>query len=152
MIKGNIKNFINHDSLSDNLKLGLKYLQNNDFSTVKNGKYEISGDAVFVIVQDYNSKPIEEGKFEAHSKYIDIQYIVKGQEQIGVGEINNFLQISEYDSEKDIVFLEPKNKEIKFVKLEENEFVIFYPNDVHMPSLSVENSSYVKKVVVKVIS
>jgi YhcH/YjgK/YiaL family protein len=150
MIKDNIKNAKNYYNLSQNIKIGLKHLENTDFSSLKNGKYSIKSDEVYAIVQDYHSKPIEEGKFEAHKKYTDIQFIIKGEEKIGIGNLNDFSSCCEYDSEKDIIFFEQNNTE--FITLNENEFAIFTPQDAHMPSIAITNPDYVKKVVIKVKS
>ena len=151
MIKDSIKN-ANYYNLSEHFKLGLDYLKNTDFSNVKNGKYEILGNEVFAIVQDYTSKEEKEGKFEVHRKYIDIQFIVEGEEKIGVGKLEDFQEITEYDEKKDIVFLNKKtNYSTDFIKLREKEFAIFLPTDAHMPSLAIQTPSYVKKVVVKVL-
>jgi len=155
MIKDSLQHIDYYNYLIKELQLGLKYLKGTDFSTVENGKYEVFEDKVYAIVQDYTSKPLEEGKFEAHKKYIDIQYIIEGQEQIGYSDIDNFDEDTEYNEEKDIVFLAPKSdlaveKAPMFIKLKAQEFAIFTVNDAHMPSISVENPSFVRKVVVKV--
>lgn len=152
MIKDNIKNSAKYYNLSERIKIGLKYLKNTDFNNVENGKYEISGDEIYVMIQDYDSKPIEQGRFEAHKKYIDIQYVIEGQEQIGAGNIEKFLAITEYDEDKDIVFLTQKtNANPEFIELQENEFAIFTPEDAHMPCIAVNEPSYVRKAVVKVL-
>lgn len=150
MIKDNIQKAENYYNLSDGIKTGLEYLQNTNFSNIENGKYEIS-ENVFANVQEYVSKPEEEGRFEAHEKYIDIQYIVKGEEKIGVCNIANFFEETPYNEEKDIVFLKEKNSnKSEFFHLKEEEFMILYPQDAHMPSIAAEKESYVKKVVIKV--
>jgi len=152
VLKDNIKNANNYLDLPERVKLGLKYLTNTDFSTLENGKYEILGDEVFAIVQEYTPKNESEGKFEAHKKYIDIQYIIKGEEKMGFGDINNFSESTEYNKEKDIVFL--SQNEIgkpDFVEVKENEFVIFTPQDAHMPSIAANSFENVKKTVVKVL-
>lgn len=150
MIKDNIKNAENYFNLPERVKVGLKYLTNTDFSHIENGKYEVS-EGVFAIVQDYFSKPESEGKFEAHKKYIDIQYIIEGEEKIGVGNLENFVELTPYDSEKDIIFLNPKNKTKEFINIKEKEFAIFMPDDVHMPSITIKEPGHVKKAVVKVL-
>ena len=150
MIKDNIRKAENYFDLSERVKLGLKYLANTDFSNIKSGKYRILDDEVFAIVQDYELKPEAECKFEAHRKYIDIQYIIDGEERIGVCDIENFSQNIEYDNEKDIAFLTLKpGGNPDFINLKEKEFAIFMPKDAHMPSIEVEMPKYVKKVVVK---
>lgn len=153
MIKDNIQNAENYFNISERVKLGLKFLLDTDFSTAKNGKYTIVKNEVFAIIQSYTSKPKNEGKYEAHKKYIDIQYIIEGEEQIGVSDIENFSVDTEYDKEKDIVFLkQKKDVKIDFIKLKENEFAIFTPRDVHMPSIMLNNSCFIKKVVVKLLA
>lgn len=153
MLKDNIKNAQNYYNLSERIKLGLEYLENTVFSELENGKYEISGKEVFAIIQEYNSKPQSEGDFEAHKKYADIQYIIEGEELLGVCDVENFSPITDYDDEKDIVFLTSKN-DVKpdFIHLKEKEFVIFMPKDAHKPSLAVESPSYVRKAVIKVLA
>ena len=151
MKKDNIKNANLYYDFSKFIEVGLKYLENTDFSTVESGRYEILSDNVYALVQDYSSKLKSEGKFEAHKKYIDIQYVIKGEELMGVADVADFTYADDYSEAKDIVFLTPKeNCNQNFVKVNENEFVIFTPNDAHMPSIAVEEPAYVKKVVVKV--
>lgn len=149
MIKDNIKNANIYHNLSDFMKIGLDYLTNTDFSNLADGRYEIYEDKVYANVQTYLTKDV--GKFEAHKKYADIQYIAKGKEKIGVSDVTNFAEAEPYNSEKDIVFLNGKKDfEIKFVELKENEFVILPPQDAHMPMIALGTPTNVKKVVVKV--
>ena len=53
-----------------------------------------------------------------------------------------------YDKEKDVEFL--NGKKFNFVDVQEGDFVIFYPNDVHAPMLSVKEPTDIKKVIVKI--
>lgn len=152
MIKDNLQHIDYYNYLTPGLFFGLKYLKETDFSAMENGKYEIKEGKVYAIVQDYNTKPESEGKFEAHRKFFDIQFIVEGEEQIGVGDLEDFEEATPYDEEKDILFLTSKEgAQTNFVKLKAEEYIILTPKDVHMPSISTENSGYVKKVVMKVI-
>lgn len=155
MIKDNLQHIDYYNYLTKEIQIGLKYLKETDFSQLENGKYPVLEDKVYAIVQDYTSKPIEEGKYEAHKKHLDIQYIIEGEEQIGVSDLDNFDETTEYNEEKDIVFLAQKTdidaeKEIKFITLKAQEFAIFTVNDAHMPSIAIETPSFVRKVVVKV--
>lgn len=150
MKKDNIKRANFYYNISKNIEIGLKYLANTDFSELENGRYEIKGDEVYAIVQEYMSKPIEEGKFEAHRKYIDIQYVVTGEEQMGAADVADFNEATTYSEEKDIVFLSPKcDCKAEFIKVSSGEFAIFEPRDAHMPSIAIYNPQYVKKVVIK---
>lgn len=149
MIIDKIENAKLYYGLSDRIKKGLQYLENNDLTNVENGNYELDGKNLFVSVQDYISKPESEGKFEAHKKYIDIQYIVKGQERLGFGNIDDFNLVTPYDEEKDIEFLAGHGD---FAAAKQGYFLIFTPQDAHMPQICLDKPEYVKKAVVKVLA
>jgi YhcH/YjgK/YiaL family protein len=155
VLKDNINNTNKYCNFSDRVELGFKYIKSTDFSTIPNGTYEIDGKNVFASVQDYMTKSFDDAKFEAHRKYIDIQYIIQGAERICVSDIRNFTSDVPYSNENDIEFLkEINNNESKpsFLSVKQNEFVLLTPNDAHMPSVNFDkNPSYVKKVVVKVL-
>ena len=78
MIIDKLKNAQNYYALGENFKKAFEYLKNNDLSMLKNGRYEIDGENIFVSVQDYETKQPEEGRWEAHRKYADIQFLIKG--------------------------------------------------------------------------
>ena len=147
MIKDNLKNAQFYYGLGEKFKKAFEYLKSNDLLKLDNGKYEIDGENIFVSVQDYNTKPESEGKFEAHKKYADIQFIITGEEKIGFTNVKNCTPTTFYDDTNDIIFLEGKGD---FIKAVENTFLIFLPQDAHMPCISIDNSKYVKKAVVKV--
>ncbi len=150
MIKNSLKYTKNYYSLSAKIKLALEYLEQNDLKERENGRYDILGEEIYINVQDYTSKPETQGKWEAHRKYIDIQFMIKGSEKIGVGEIDNFQTSEVYDESKDLEFLEATNDKYQFIKMKENDFIILYPQDVHMPQIAMDTPSYVKKAVVKI--
>ena len=110
------------------------------------GEYEICGEDLFARIMEYDTR--EDGLFEVHNRYIDIQYIVEGAERIAYGRRDDFTPL-EYDEEGDFLFLEGGKEKLEFV-LSEGEFVVFFPEDAHKPSLDVEETAKVKKVVLKV--
>lgn len=147
MIADNIKNADFYYALGKNYRLGLEFLQKIDLQSLENGKYAIDGDEVYAIVQEYETKPEKEGKPEAHKKYADIQYIIKGKEKLGYLNIDKFSPTTDYDPKKDIVFGEG---DCDFIRAEQGDFLIFTPEDAHMPCISIDTASPVKKIVVKV--
>ena len=147
MIKDRLINAKTYYNLSNNMQKGLVWLENTDLNNIEDGKYEIDGDKVYASVQTYETK--EDAKYESHRKYIDIQYMIKGKEKIGVTDLSNCKTCIEYDSARDLEFYDINCKE-EYLNLNENEFLIFYPQDAHKPSISIEKPSIVKKVVVKV--
>ena len=145
-----IKNAKNYYNLGERFQKGFEYLQKVDLLNLQNGKYEIDGKNLFVSIQDYTSKPFSEGKFEAHKKYADIQYIIKGKEKLGYTTFDVLTPVSDFDTENDIVFFQEKEP-IEFVHAKEGDFVIFMPQDAHMPCIADNVPEYVKKAVVKVL-
>ena len=153
MILDNIKNAKNYYCLNNGFKKAFEFLVNNDLKNFEDGKYEIDSDNIFLNVQTLTLKPKEELKWEAHKKYIDIQFIIKNREMMGVYDKSEFDKIEkEYDENKDVIFYQNENKNYNFVNLKENDFIIFYPQDVHAPMLRVKNDKEekVKKVIVKI--
>lgn len=147
MIKDKLKNAKIYYNLSTNLKLGLNWLETTDLNSLIDGKYTINGDSIYASVQTYETKT--DANYESHRKYIDIQYVIKGEEKIGVTDLSNCETCIEYDRERDLEFYIIKSKE-EFIELKEGAFAIFYPHDVHKPSIAINQPSTVKKVVVKV--
>lgn len=150
MIIDKLENAEFYYGLGEKYKKAFEFLKNTDMKNLENGKHEIDGDEIFVAVQDYQTKTEDDAEFEAHKKYTDIQFIITGEEKLGYGNIENFSETTDFDEEKDIVFLknnEPKNE---FAIAKENYFLIFTPQDAHMPCISINNATYVKKAVVKI--
>ena len=147
MIVDNIKNAHLYFGIDPKYKTALEFLKNTDLLNTENGKYSIQGDDIYIIVQEYETKPEKDGKLEAHRKYTDIQYIIKGQEKLGYSNISNFTPSTAYDAEKDILFGEG---DCDFIKANQGDFLIFTPEDAHMPCISIDKSFQVKKAVVKI--
>jgi YhcH/YjgK/YiaL family protein len=132
--------------LADRLMLGLKFIQEQDILSMPPSRIELDGDKVFAMIQHYNSKPKEQGVWEAHRKYIDIQYVAEGQELMGYANLAH-LEAGDYDAEKDFVWLKGHGS---YVLMKQGTFVILGPQDAHIPQLAVDVPQPVKKVVVKV--
>ena len=148
MIFYRLNNSKQYEILGEKFKACFDFLKNNDLKTLKDGKYTIN-DGVFANVQSLTTKNKDEKKWEVHKDYIDIQYLITGKEAMGYGILEDFRETIPYDKEKDVAFLET-SKAFNYVNLEENDFVIFYPNDVHSPMLSVDENIEIKKVIVKI--
>ena len=147
MIKDKLENASIYYDLSDYLKKGFLWLESVDLNNLSDGRYEIDGDNVFASIQTYETK--EDAKYESHKKYIDIQYMIDGTERVGVTNLSNCTTCIEYDNERDLEFYDI-NVEEEFVELSKGYFVVLYPHDAHKPSISLDEKSIVRKVVVKV--
>lgn len=149
MIKDCISNSCCYKALGFDLDVALDYLATTDFAVLPPGKYEVQGQRVFAIVQRYQTKPRSEIVWEAHRRYIDVQYVVEGIECMGCVSRNTGPQVTHvYDPDKDAEFYSAIGDELV---CRQGDFVIFTPQDIHAPGLAVEGASRdVLKVVVKV--
>lgn len=147
MIIDHISNASLYFPMGDAIKHSLDFLLNTDLSKLTEGRYDIDGDNAFALVQVYDTKPLEESVFEAHKQFVDIQYMVEGEEYIGYGTLKNKKVIEAYSEENDCVLY---RGETDLIKLTVGMFAILYPQDLHMPRVSSNGSTAVKKIVVKV--
>ncbi len=128
------------------IKQIINYIKSLDFEVIEDGRLEFS-DGIWANLQTYTTK--EDALFEAHRKYIDIQYMVSGQEKIGVCEYTKCKTNIPYDSEKDIEFLDCEN-DFEYINMTPKDFLVLFPKDAHKPSISISEKVKVRKLVVKV--
>lgn len=113
------------------------------------GRVELDGERLFATVQRYTTKPAAEGLLEAHRKYIDIQFIVAGEEWMGYAPLAATAEDAPFRAADDIGFL---RGEAGFTRLSQGMFAVFFPEDAHMPGRHVAAPTEVVKVVVKVLA
>lgn len=147
MIKDKLENAEIYTNISEKIKQGFEWLKKADLKILEDGKYFIDGESFYANIQTYETK--SDAKYEAHRKYIDIQYMIKGAELVGVTDISNCKTCVEYDSQKDLEFFDITVEEDLY-SLREGEFLLFFPQDAHKPSIDYKEKNIVKKVVVKV--
>jgi YhcH/YjgK/YiaL family protein len=133
-------------SLGKNLAVAFTYLATHDFSDTPPGRINLQGNDLYILVQEYTTKPAEQGVWEAHRRYIDVQYLVRGWERILFAPIEQ-MQAGDYVPEKDFLPLTGSGSSLN---LPAGFFVVFYPEDAHMPGLAVDLPGPVKKVVAKI--
>ena len=123
-----------------------EFLQRPDLAELEPARYPIQDDTLFCIVDKTKGRTRDEASLEAHRKYIDIQYVISGVDEMGWKPTKECSQVkSSYDPEKDIEFFldEPS----QWTKVPAGFFAIFFPQDAHAPLVS---DAEIHKVVVKV--
>lgn len=117
----------------------------------EDGAYEIDGKKVFATISSYRTKPqTPDMMFEAHKKYIDVQYIVSGIEKIRWARLSTVELVEErYSKGQDIAFYE--GDALFDFTLTKGTFLLLYPEDAHLPGLSADKDVYVRKIVFKVM-
>ncbi len=114
------------------------------------GKHEVDGDECFYMIQEYDTKAPSAARYETHNNYIDVQIILRGQEEIRFETLDKLSVDTEYNAEKDIAFWKMTD-EYDSVRLLAGELSIIYPDEPHAPSLSTESGqSHVIKLIAKV--
>jgi len=126
------------------------FLKNTDLDTLKPGKYVLDGENVFVSVTEGPTKAFVDSKWEAHHKYIDLQYIIKGKEKMGIAPIETAVPKTEFDETKDVGFFDTSAKASKYYVAKPGTFFLFFPSDAHRPSIRVKGFDTDKKLVVKI--
>ena len=133
MIIDRIDNAALYTPLGDRIAAALRYLQQTDFADLADGRYNVRGEQIYAMVQRYHTKGRDAGKWEAHRKYIDVQYVVSGAEFMGVGNTAAMTVTEAYDAAKDAAFLAGPGD---FVTLPARSFAILMPQDAHMPGVA----------------
>jgi biofilm protein TabA len=147
MVTDRLANVALYRALGPRIAAALDYVTSTDFTKMPDGRHDIDGDHLFALVQRYPSKPLTEGRWEAHRKYIDLQLVVSGTEQIGYVSIDQ-LTAEPYDAERDLTWL--SGTAGQWITLPAGHFMLLWPGDAHMPQIQVGSASDVLKVVVKI--
>lgn len=133
-------------ALHPGIKPAFEFLKQTDLSTLNVGRIEIDGQNLYAMLQQYTSKPREQAAWEAHRRYIDLQVVLQGTENIGYANISRLSQ-GEYDTNKDFL---PLFGEGDFLTLQKGNFALLFPQDAHMPGLAIGSPAPVKKIVLKI--
>lgn len=147
MIFDEITHFTMYTPLSRSFKDSFEFLMSRDFALEKPQRYEIGSEGIYAILQEYTPKKKADRPIESHHKYIDIQFMVEGEEYLGYAYKNN-LKSCGYDKEHDTEIL---TGDITLLPFRKNHFAILFPEDAHMPGVKSSGSTKtVKKIVIKV--
>lgn len=148
MILDTLKNKEQYASLHPRFKAVFDYIDTHDLASMELGRHDIDGDNIFVMVQELELRPREQARLELHRKYIDIQLVLRGPEEVfGWSEKKDCLTAeTEFDEAKDIQLFTDKPQ--CFYTVREGQFSILYPEDGHAPMLG---EGVVKKCIFKIL-
>lgn len=136
------------NTLYEKITEALDYIKNLDKNTLTPGIHEVN-DEFYYNYLEYEAKEPANSIFEAHKNYVDIQYIVEGQERVDVS-FEEYMELdTPYDAEKDIMFFKNPQKSFSRI-LGPGECVIVLPHELHKPGQKVGENGNVKKIVGKV--
>lgn len=149
MIYDELANAVTYQHVKPGIAQALEYLRTTNFAEVPNGKYELDGTKLYAMVQRYQTRLPADAIWESHRKYIDVQFVYQGTERFGYAPLSHAPTVTAaYSEEKDVIFYAPGSLTLP---LTAGQFAIYFPQDVHAPSLAEGNvPTDVVKVVVKV--
>jgi YhcH/YjgK/YiaL family protein len=147
MIYDLTQNMQRYKGLSAYMDLAFDFILAKGLDGLSDGKHNIQGDDVFVLMNAYETKDVKDCPSETHKKYIDIQVMLEGSERFGHAFLAQQTVIDGYHSEKDYTFYDSP---MDYLVLNKGQFAVFYPSDIHQPGIAVKESIAVKKAVFKV--
>lgn len=124
-----------------------RFLANNDLESLPVGNHVICEGKSWATVSEYIPNEVEKGNIESHRRFIDLQYTFRGNESMGLA-INAEI-LKEYNPERDIAFY--TSSKIKYYSADAGHFFLFFPSDIHQPSIRRKGKlNKSRKIVVKI--
>lgn len=148
MIADTLKNSKIYYKINAHFERSFNFIKTLNVNT-KNGSYEIAS-GLIAHVMEYDTSANFQFGWEAHKKYIDIQYCLRGKERIQWTSLSKKLTPSiVYDEIHDRTFFDGEG-ENTFIDTGDGIFALFFPEDAHAPQIMVDKPDFIKKVVIKV--
>jgi biofilm protein TabA len=111
----------------------------------------VEGDLCYLLMQCYQTRPRNEGRFEAHARHTDLHYLWSGRERIEFRDLRASKPELAYDANGNMFFPLGDGTHSQLL-LQAGEVAVLLPQDAHAPSLRVQDrrGELVRKVVVKI--
>ena len=159
MLCGNVNNeffSVQLGLLPKPLASALKFLKDNDLTKHEAGKFDINLDGTDMVLQvlDIETKGRKELLPEVHRKFIDVQFLCSGGPENAAfynDDGTNKIHENLLDTPRDICFYE-NNENVRegLIPLEAGTFAVYFPWDVHVPAIAVNNvPAKIRKIVIK---
>lgn len=147
MIFGNINHLSDYPFLDSAVKECFEYAKTHDLLSYEKGSHPIDGERLYVNIAEYETTTPENRFWEAHKQYLDLHFMLKGEERVDLAYIENMEQ-KPYVEKDD--FLPLEGTPVASVVLHENDFLICYPQDGHMTALAADKPAALKKAIFKI--
>ena len=123
------------------------YLKETNLQTLANGRHVIDGENVYAIVTEAPTKDYDKTAFESHRKYIDLQYVITGEENMARAPLASVTVSKPYNESTDLANYTGDGK---IYTIPQNSFILFFPSDAHRPNITPGGNKVVKKIVIKI--
>lgn len=143
MIFDRMENAARYNGLHSAWREGIKFAKS--LFGAEPGRYTFENG--FALVQVGETQPLEGRTYEAHRKYLDVQIMVEGTEEMYVQDLSRLTEAVPYDAQKDALFLQGPGA---LVTIRTGDFYVMFPNDGHMPVLHTgKTPTTYRKIVLK---
>lgn len=137
-----------YDEVSPRIGQLLRYLRSHDLSSFDDGKVVLDGDNLFFTISTNQTKDPDVAKPEIHKNYIDLQYLIEGEETFGVAFITDDTVLFEENPAKDVYFY---RGEMIPLTLGNDSFCLVFPGEIHQPGVHpASGPQKVRKLVGKI--
>lgn len=123
-----------------------KYIQHHDMHLLEKGQHLIQGSDFYVNILEYTTQPENQCTWEAHKKYLDVHYIIEGEEYINV---SNTFDMKEFEYNREDDYLKIDGECQNRILLRTGILLLFDINDAHKTGIQIKEDCYVKKAVFK---
>lgn len=146
MIFDTLANADRYAALHQRFPRAFGFLRDTDLKALAPGRYPVDGDNLIAIVETVPARSRDAAKLECHRKYIDIQLVLEGIDEMGWKPLHDCREpLADYHAEKDIQFF--RDAPASWIATPPGAFCIFFPEDAHAPLVG---TGEIRKVILKV--
>lgn len=128
----------------------LEFLASEDFSAREPGRIDIDGERIFAILAAETTQSPEKRQWEVHRRYVDVQYLLEGEETIGFAREREGLQVEADALEEEDCLYYLNVSPTADLHLAPGHYAVFFPRDIHCPLGAAGDPAPVRKVIVKI--
>jgi biofilm protein TabA len=123
-----------------------EFLAATDLTALPPGRHALDGDRMYVSIDHKDGRGRDGARLEAHRRYIDIQFTIEGDEQIGWMPLAACgSSAAGFDESKDVGFFDAAVT--TWLAVPPGSFAVFFPDDAHAP---LAGRGPLKKAIVKI--
>lgn len=151
MIADRFENMGLYSPIYRNLEKAIAFLSSTDFASWECGRKEIDADKLACIVVDRVLEKAPEF-WESHRKYIDVHYVLSGEEEIWYTPCTDLKKLRDYEDGDDSELFKGEAGRSSSLKLQKGDVMVFFPGEIHMTNGPCGGKESVRKVILKVMA
>ncbi len=151
MIQTTIQNADAYASVHPRFAKALEALRTLAREPFEKGRHEVNGTELFINALEYDTKPESQSVMEAHRRYVDIMYLLEGEETIGTCNVDTLREITHPYDETGDALLAALEAPFTRLHMRAGDVAILLPEDAHAPGMDAAGTSHVKKLIAKVL-